>query len=107
MYPLLSPLPLMNHLVGQDDLTSDKDTKHIHKRLRNTLMREGGMFVFGTQITPSLVRYHLLKGGISSIQVDSLLDPNDKQDVRLALSLLREIWQLPSPSVRDQPGFAK
>ncbi|KAG9124082.1 hypothetical protein FRC07_012920 [Ceratobasidium sp. 392] len=107
IYPLLSPLRLMNHLVGPDDLTSDKDTKHVHKRLRNTLMREGGIFVFGTQITPSLVRHHLLKNGVASTRVDSLLDPNDKQDVPLALSLLREIWQLPSPSVRDQPGFAR
>ncbi|KAG9083015.1 hypothetical protein FS749_006369 [Ceratobasidium sp. UAMH 11750] len=107
IYPLLSPLPLMNHLVGPDDLTCDKDAKHVFKRLRNTLLRESGITVFGTQITPSLIRLHLIRSGVPPTRVNFLLDPNDKQDVPLALSLLRTIWQLPSPSVEDLPPFAK
>ena len=31
IYTHLSPLKLMNHLVGPDDLTADKDFKHVFK----------------------------------------------------------------------------
>jgi len=40
IYPTLSVLPLMNLEVGNDDVTADKDYKHIFKRCRNLLLRE-------------------------------------------------------------------
>ncbi|KAG8753308.1 hypothetical protein FRC12_011587 [Ceratobasidium sp. 428] len=106
IYPLLSPLTLMNHLVGDDDLTCDKDYKHVFKRLRNTLLRESGINVFGTSITPALIRLHLEACGMTRTRLDFLMDPNDKQDVPLALSLLMAVWELPAPRIHDMPGFA-
>ncbi len=38
IYDMLHPLPLMNLEVGDDDLTADKDYKHIFKRLRNLML---------------------------------------------------------------------
>ena len=45
IYTQLSPLRLMNHLVGPDDLTADKDFKHVLKRERNLLMRNRGVLI--------------------------------------------------------------
>ncbi|KAG8766912.1 hypothetical protein FRC12_006576 [Ceratobasidium sp. 428] len=106
IYPLVSPLPLMNHLVGDDDVTCDKDYKHVFKRFRNTLLREGGMLVLGTLVTPALIRLHLSENGMPPTRINFLLDPNDRQDVPLALSLLRAIWSLPSPRYEDKPSYA-
>lgn len=38
IYPLLSPLCFMNLCVREDDLTCDKDWKHVFKRIRNLLL---------------------------------------------------------------------
>ena len=38
IYPLLSPLILMDLHVGEDDITCDKDWKHIFNRWRNLLL---------------------------------------------------------------------
>lgn len=38
IYPLLSTLPLMNLEVGDDDITADKDYKHIFKHCQNLLL---------------------------------------------------------------------
>ncbi|KAH9027882.1 hypothetical protein EDB85DRAFT_2170547 [Lactarius pseudohatsudake] len=65
IYGQLSLLKLMNHLVGPDDLTANKDFKH------------------------------------------SLLNPNDKQDVILTYSLLKEVWSLPPPPAGSSPSFAR
>ncbi|KAF8054223.1 hypothetical protein FPV67DRAFT_1763516 [Lyophyllum atratum] len=105
IYPLLSPLPLMNLEVGDDDLTPDKDTKHIDKRARNLITRPKGLLVHGIHITPSIIRIHLLSNGMSTTRVDYLLNPNDKQDVKLAYDLLREIWMLPMAPTTKSPGF--
>jgi len=42
IYPLLSPLPFLNLLVGWHDVTCDKDYKHLFKRLRSLLLHMGG-----------------------------------------------------------------
>ncbi|KAJ7155332.1 hypothetical protein C8R46DRAFT_1196801 [Mycena filopes] len=39
LYELLSVLELMNLRVGEDDITADKDYRHLLKTLRNLLMR--------------------------------------------------------------------
>ena len=106
IYPLLRPLGLLNLLVGPDDITVDKDFKHLIKRQRNTLMRNKGMEILGFCVTPSILRSQLESNGISPHQMRSLLNPNDKQDVVLAYSLLREIWSLPPPPASCDPTFA-
>ena len=99
IYPLLRLLGLLNLLVGPDDITVDKDFKHLIKRQWNTLMRNKGMEILGFCVTPSILRSQLESNGISPHQMCLLLNPNDKQDIVLAYSLLREIWSLPPPPV--------
>lgn len=98
----------MNLEVGDDDLTADKDYKHVFKRLRNLLLRIRGLIIHGIHITPAVIRSHLRSNGLTSTRIDSLLKPEDKQDVKLAYDLLHEIWSLPPASKSDlslRPGF--
>jgi hypothetical protein len=107
IYEQLSPLGLMNHLVGPDDLTADKDFKHVFKHQRNLFMRNKGVLVQGFCITPPIVRVHLASHGIPEHRIRSLLNPNDKQDIVLAYSLLKEIWLLPPPPAGSSPAFTR
>ncbi|KAI0282410.1 hypothetical protein BC826DRAFT_1093961 [Russula brevipes] len=107
IYAQLQPLDFLNLLVGPDDITADKDPKHIIKRQRNTLMRKKGVEVLGFCITPSILHLHLQSNGVPSHRLRSLLNPNDKQDVILAYSLLKEIWALPPPLPHSDPPFAQ
>ena len=106
-YPQLQPLNLMNLLVGPDNITADKDFKHVIKRQRNIFMRNKGVKIQGFCITPSILHLHLQSNGTSSHCLWSLLNPNDKQDVILVYSLLREIWSLPPPPPDSSPAFAR
>lgn len=106
IYGLLRPLDFLNLLVGPDDITVDKDFKHIIKRQRNLFMRAKGVEILGYCITPSVLHSQLESNGVSADKLGSLLNPNDKQDVILAYSLLREIWSLPPPSETCDPAFA-
>ncbi|KAH9009695.1 hypothetical protein EDB85DRAFT_2077656 [Lactarius pseudohatsudake] len=107
IYGQLFSLKLMNHLVGPDDLTADKDFKHVFKRQRNLLMRQKGVLVQGFCVTPAILRTHLESHGVPPHRLRSLLNPNDKQDVVLAYSLLKEIWSLPPPPADSSPSFAR
>ncbi|KAJ7078273.1 hypothetical protein B0H15DRAFT_804878 [Mycena belliarum] len=104
IYPLLAPLELMNLRVGEDDLTADKDYRHVLKTFRNLLMRRKGTKALGILITPAVIKRHLLLAGHSQEQVNSYLNPNDKQDVILGYSLLQGLWSLP-PAPADNPDF--
>ncbi|KAF8316237.1 uncharacterized protein EI90DRAFT_2945067, partial [Cantharellus anzutake] len=95
IYPLLSPLPLFNHLVGKHDITCDKDYKHLFKRLRTLTLRPAGFNVFDTIITPQILEKHLRQNGLSFTTIRALLNPADKQDVPKAIELLKAIWELP------------
>ncbi|KAH8992608.1 hypothetical protein EDB83DRAFT_2510001 [Lactarius deliciosus] len=96
IYPWLSACALLDLHVGDDDITCDKDWKHAAaKRPHNALLREKGILVHGTWITPALLRSHLLEAGHKPQHVHAVLNPNDKQDVLLAYTLLRDIWSLP------------
>lgn len=96
IHPWLSACTLLDLHVGDDDITCDKDWKHVGaKRPRNALLREKGLLVHGTWITPTLLRSHLLEAGHKSQHVHAMLNPNDKQDVLLAYTLLRDVWSLP------------
>jgi hypothetical protein len=105
IHDMLHVLPLMNLEVGDDDVTADKDYKHIFKRLRNLLLRDKGLFVHGVHIKPSVVRSHFASNNLTSTRINYLLNPNDRQDVKLAYDMLQEIWSLPDPPMDALPGF--
>jgi hypothetical protein len=106
IFHLLGHLKLFNTLVGDDDLTCDKDYKHVFKRLRNLLLRDKGTIINGIQITPSVLSWHLRADGMPAHKINYLLNPADKQDVTLVFTLLNAIWSLRSPEPTDRPGFA-
>jgi hypothetical protein len=97
----------MDFHVGNDDLTADKDYKHVFKRFRNLLLRQRGVTIMGFQITPAIIRSHLQSAGASSEHLHALFKPRDSQDVKLAFDLLKDIWSLPSlsSSTHARPGF--
>ncbi|KAF9003190.1 hypothetical protein BDZ89DRAFT_1240632 [Hymenopellis radicata] len=95
LFNLLDPLVLLNLLVGDDDVTADKDYKHIIKRLRNLLLRKRGIHILDRHITPSIIKKHLRLNGATSEHIQSLFKPDDKQDVPLAYQLMRDLWALP------------
>ncbi|KAJ7648621.1 hypothetical protein DFH06DRAFT_997187 [Mycena polygramma] len=105
IYSLLKDLALMNFWVGDDDLTPDKDGKHIFKRGRNRLLRKAGTDVMGVEITTAIIRTHLQSAGHSSAHIHSHFNPEDKQNVTLAFQLLQDIWSLPPPPENCSPGF--
>ncbi|KAJ7894909.1 hypothetical protein B0H14DRAFT_3426512 [Mycena olivaceomarginata] len=96
IHPLLHDLEFMNLMVGEDDLTGDKDYKHCFKRLRNWLLRKRGLVIGDLEITMAIVRSQLQFHGLTPVRIGNLLQPNDRQDVKLAYDLLREIWRLPT-----------
>ncbi|KAJ7930728.1 hypothetical protein B0H13DRAFT_1858536 [Mycena leptocephala] len=105
IYPLLSVLPLMNLRVGEDEVTANKDYRHVLKTLRNLLMRLKGVKVLGCIITPALIKEHLRSAEHSQAQVNSFLNPNDKQDVRTGYQLLKALWSLPIAPSNSSPAF--
>jgi len=111
IYNYLKDLKWMNFEVGDDDITADKDYKHVFKRGRNLALHSRGILLHGIHILPSTIRSHLSENGTSKAHIDAVLKPDDKQDVRLAYDLLREIWALPSMDDSDtsrpsRPGFS-
>jgi hypothetical protein len=59
IYEHLVHLNLMDLFVGVDDITADKDYKHVFKWLHNTLLQEKGSIILGIKLTHSLIRRHL------------------------------------------------
>ncbi|KAJ7573003.1 hypothetical protein C8J56DRAFT_1133363 [Mycena floridula] len=105
IYELLSSLIFMDLHVGDDDLTCDKDYKHIPKRLRNLALRDKGILVHGFHITPSVMKDHFREAGLTEGRIRSVFNPSDKQDVKLAYDMLNDIWNLPEPTPGKRPGF--
>lgn len=99
----------MNFHVGEDDITADKDWKHVFKRFRNLLLRDRGVVVNGFRITPSIIRTHLQASGLSSTHINALFNPDDKQNVKMAFDLLKDIWSLPPATTQEstKPGFSR
>ncbi|KAF6746501.1 hypothetical protein DFP72DRAFT_823118 [Ephemerocybe angulata] len=113
IYPQLAPLSLLNLHVGVDDLTCDKDWKHVFKRFRNLLLRDRGIVIDDVRITPAITKTHLRTTDASAEHINAVFNPNDLQDVKLAFDLLRDIWALPplpeptSDDARPNPGFQR
>jgi hypothetical protein len=86
----------MNLLVGEDDMTADKDYRHVDKRIRNLLLRKRGIAIRDQLITPAILRQHLRDAGHSKEHLDSIFRPNDLQDTMLTYQLINDIASLPS-----------
>jgi hypothetical protein len=65
-----------------------------------------GVEVLRFCVTPLILCSHLESNGVLPCHLRSLLNPNDKQDIVLAYSLLKEIWSLPPPPANCSPAFA-
>lgn len=48
IYTQLKPLTFLSLLVGEDDITADKDFKHIFKQQRNLMLRNKGFIIEGS-----------------------------------------------------------
>ncbi|KAG6905140.1 hypothetical protein DXG01_004635 [Tephrocybe rancida] len=105
IFSLLECISLLNLHVGDDDITADKDWKHVIKRFRNLLLRARGIVVMGVRITPSILRVHLQEAGCTAEHIHAVMNPEDQQDVKLAFDLLKDIWTLPVASEKHSPGF--
>jgi hypothetical protein len=105
IYDQLVHLPLFDTFVGADDITVDKDYKHIFKQLRNALLCDKGCIVRGIKLMHGLIHKHLQDSGLSNTHINHVLDPTDKQDVVLAYNLLKDLWCLPTanPEQSTQP----
>ncbi|KAF8330036.1 uncharacterized protein EI90DRAFT_2996770 [Cantharellus anzutake] len=97
IYPFLQNLSLLNLMVGDNEVTSDKDYKHVFKRLRHACLRTSGISIGCSQITPSILRAQLQSNGYSADRINNVLNVTDKQDVTTMLNLMDMIWRLPSP----------
>ncbi|KAJ7814764.1 hypothetical protein B0H14DRAFT_3746965 [Mycena olivaceomarginata] len=106
IYPLLKDLQFMNFMVGDDDLTGDKDPKHVDKRWRNSIIRDRGIRVLGIDLKPGIIRTHLQSVGHTADHIRSAFNPEDKQNVKLAFDLLKDIWTLPPCPLGTNPGIA-
>ena len=108
IYSLLQPLKFLDLHVGDDDLTCDKDYKHIFKRFRNLFVRERGVVIMGRRITPNIMMTHFKSEGLSGDHIRSLFNPDDTQDVKIAFDMLKDVWNLPRlqelPTSKS-PGF--
>ncbi len=110
IHPLLSLLKLMNLHVSGDDLTADKDYKHVFRRLHSLFIWQSGIFIAGIHITLSILSNHLASNGLHLYQIQSLLNLSNKQDVVLMFKLLQAVWSLPPPTPADHEkhlGYAQ
>jgi len=82
---------LLNLYVGDDDLTCDKDWKHVFKCWCNLLLRQHGIVVNGLHITPDIIQDQFKSAGHSMDHICSLFNPEDLQDIKLAFDLLKDI----------------
>lgn len=64
IYTQLQPLRFLNLLVGEDNITADKDFKHIFKHQHNLMLRNKGFLIDGFCITPSILCGQLQANGV-------------------------------------------
>ncbi|KAH8982664.1 hypothetical protein EDB86DRAFT_3126490 [Lactarius hatsudake] len=105
LHVLLGKLQLLNLLVGNNDITTDKDPKHVMKRCRNFTIRKSGVMINGFVVTPALLRFHFQANNVPPHRISYLLNPADCQDVPLCYTFMKEVWSLPPPVPTDKPSF--
>ena len=64
IYTQLKPLIFLNLLVGEDDITADKDFEHIFKQQCNLMLQNKGFFIEGFCITPLILHGQLQANGV-------------------------------------------
>jgi hypothetical protein len=96
----------MNFLTGDDEVTCDKDFKHAIKCLHGLTMRDSGIEILGFLITVPIFRQHLPANGLTTKQINSYLNPNDKQDVP-PLLFVAPSHLIPSPCSQHGLPFAR
>ncbi|KAI0026739.1 hypothetical protein K488DRAFT_75117 [Vararia minispora EC-137] len=109
IYPHLGHLPLLNLWVGDDNLTANKDYKHVaFKRVRNTVLRADGINVLSMLLTSEILCTHLRDEAqildLKEPTLAALFNVADKQDVNLVYRLAFLIWELrrvPIPNHRE------
>ena len=99
----LSSLLFFNTRCGANEITSDFDWKHIFKWFQNTLLFLKGISINGIPLSISTIKFHLVACGMSASTADTLLSPNDKQDVILMIKLLNTISKLAPALDTDTP----
>ena len=90
-------------MVGDQDITSNKDYKHVMKCLWHAHLCPKGVQVGPTQITPSILHKQLESVGTSVNHINNLLNVADKQDVTTMYNLMQLIWSLSPPMPMDNP----
>ncbi|KAE9388421.1 hypothetical protein BT96DRAFT_947614 [Gymnopus androsaceus JB14] len=103
LFEFLLDLELFDVLCGKDDMTPDLNWKHVLKHFRNTLLRKKGIVINSVMIAVAILRKHLQAKGMSDAECNSLLCPNDKQDVTLIICLLNALTFLPEAASTDSP----
>ena len=96
-----SDLRLFNYKVGPDNVSGDVEYKHLIKRLRNTAIRSKGITISSSLINQSILQKHLPATDHAIHRINSIINPSDKQDIKLAYDLLSCIAVLP-PAIADE-----
>ena len=108
--PIYASSPLLPNLfVGDDDLTCDKDYKHVFKRFRNLFVWPRGVTLNQRRIMPDTMTNQFKSEGLSADHIRSQFNPDDKQDMKIAPDMLKDIWSLPrvSESTNSNWGFSE
>ncbi|KAJ7835278.1 hypothetical protein B0H14DRAFT_3707147 [Mycena olivaceomarginata] len=92
LFKKIGDLPLFDYHCGDNDITGNIDYKHVCKRLRNSLIRQLASTIDGVVLTPQLIKQHLLRDSHHSAHhITGILNPNDRQNVKLMYDLLSSI----------------
>jgi len=86
---------IMDYFVGPDDITADKDYKHIFKQLHNAILHKNSSVIRSVHLTCTLIGKHLMDSRSTDTHIKYVLDPTDKQDIVFAYALLKDLWSLP------------
>ena len=73
IYNLLAHLDLFDTFVGINNITVDKDYKHIFQQLHNTLLCEKESMVHGIKLTWGLIHKPLSDSGLPHIHIKHVL----------------------------------
>ncbi|KAF8978671.1 hypothetical protein BDQ17DRAFT_1338643 [Cyathus striatus] len=96
-------------LVNEDDVKElfwCLDGKRVYYAGEATVADvEWGITINGHHITPDIIMGQLKYEGHSADHIQSIFNPDDKQNVKLAYNLLHDVWSLPHSTDHTNPGF--
>ncbi|KAJ6599974.1 hypothetical protein DFH09DRAFT_1271514 [Mycena vulgaris] len=91
LYPFICNLPGLNRMVGKDNLTKDKDPKHLKKRIRTTFCSPEAVVVKSICINRDMLLKWLERlpdHDWTEASIYALLNPSDAQNVPNTIKLL-------------------